>query len=116
MILILEIAFLIAGVYAIFTAKMPSWIVGKGYKAEGNSVRLLGILMAAVLPVVFCGSFTIGVVAGMNNTDPTFLAVGFEIASVILVAIVVTVILRRVRQPDVPTQQTPSAISEQKPE
>ncbi|MCE9645259.1 MAG: hypothetical protein K8S20_04605 [Chloroflexi bacterium] len=114
MILILELAFLVAGVYALFTAKMPAWIVGKGYKAEGSPVRLLGALMAALLPGVFCGSFGIGIIAGMSNFDPTLLVIVFEIGAVIAVAVIVTVALRRIRQPDSPAQPFVSSISDKK--
>jgi hypothetical protein len=116
MILALEILFLVAGLYALFTGKMPSWIVGKGYKAEGNPVRLLGILMVAVLPSVFCGGIVIGIASAQADFDPTWIAIAFEFISVIVAAIIVTLVLRRIRQPDVLIQQTPSSISDQKPE
>lgn len=116
MILALEILFLVAGLYALFTGKMPSWLAGKGYKAEGNPVRLLGILMVAVLPSVLCGGVVIGIVSYEANFDPTWIAVAFEVISVIIAAIIVTIVLRRVRQPDVSVEQPPSAISDQKAE
>jgi chromate transport protein ChrA len=106
MILIIEILFLLAGLYALFTAKMPSWIVGKGYKAEGNQVRLIGGLMAALLPGVLCLGFTLGFVGAFAEFDPTGWITFVEIAIVILVAIIVTVMLRKVRVPDVPPAQT----------
>jgi hypothetical protein len=99
MILAIEIVFLIAGAYALITAKMPSWIVGKGYKAEGNKVRLLGTLMAATLPIVLCGGFTIGIVGEIANFNPTTVAIIFEIGFVIVVAIIVAVVLKNVREP-----------------
>ena len=114
MILVLEVAFLVAGVYAIFTAKIPTWMVGKGYKAEGNSARLLGVLMAALLPGLFCAGVTVGIIAGVNDFDSTLLVSGIEIGSVILVAIIVTVVIRRIRQPDVPAQQIPPSPFDQK--
>lgn len=100
MILAIEILFLIAGLYAAFTAKLPSWFVGKGYKAEGSKVRLLGILMAATLPIVFCGAFTIGIAAAFGNIDPTALVTVFEIGYVIIIAIVVAVVIRNIRVPE----------------
>jgi hypothetical protein len=104
MILVIEIVFLIAGLYALFAGKMPSWIVGKGYKAEGSTVRLIGFLMAALLPGMLCGGFVIGLFA--TNSNPTGLAMGFEIVSVILAAIVLTVVIRRIRTPDLPPAST----------
>lgn len=106
MILVIEIAFLIAGLYALFTAKMPSWIVGKGYKAEGNKVRMIGGLMAALLPGVLCLGFTLGFASAFANFDPTGWATGIEIVVVILVAIAVTLMIRNVREPDVPPTPT----------
>jgi len=102
MILIIEIAFLIAGLYALFTAKMPAWIVGKGFKAEGRNVRILGGLMAAVLPGIFCMGFTLGVAGGIGGFDPSGWITGLEILVVIIAAIVVTLVLRNIRIPDVP--------------
>jgi len=102
MILVIEIAFLIAGLYALFTAKMPSWIVGKGYKAEGGNVRILGGLMAAMLPGIFCLGFTIGMVGGISGFDPTGWVTVMEIGTVIIAAIIVTLVLRNIRVPDEP--------------
>lgn len=102
MILVIEIAFLIAGLYALFTAKMPAWIVGKGYKAEGGKVRILGGLMAALLPGVFCLGFTLGLAGGFSGFDPTGWITGMEIVTVIIVAIIVTLVLRNIRVPDEP--------------
>lgn len=109
MILAIEILFLLAGLYALFTAKMPSWIVGKGYKAEGNNVRLIGGLMAALLPGVLCAGFTLGFVSVFAGFDPTGWATGIEILIVIVVAIIVAVAIRNVRELDVP--QPPANIN-----
>jgi len=108
MILGIEIVFLIAGVYALFTAKLPSWIVGKGYKAEGTPIRLLGMFMAALLPGVFCAGMALGLVSAVMEFDPTVPAVLLEIGSVIIAAIIVSVLIRRLRQPDAPPAQPPS--------
>jgi hypothetical protein len=104
MILAIEIVFLIAGLYALFTAKMPSWIIGKGYKAEGGSVRLLGALMAALLPGVTCMGFTAGFAGAFMNFDPTVWVTVLEIFIVIVVAVIVTISLRNIRVQDVPPQ------------
>ena len=111
MILVIEIAFLIAGLYALFTAKMPSWIVGRGYKAEGSQVRLIGGLMAALLPGVLCMGFTIGFAGAFMDFNPTGWVTGLEILLVIGVAIIVTVALRNIRVQDNPSQPpTPANI------
>lgn len=104
MILIIEVIFLFAGLYALFTAKMPSWIVGKGYKAEGNQVRLLGAFMALLLPGIFCLGFTVGMVGGVADFDPTNWVGVLEFATVIVAALVVTFTLRSIRVPDVPAE------------
>jgi len=108
MIFIIEVAFLIAGLYALFTAKMPSWIVGKGYKAEGNKVRMIGALMAILLPGALCMGFTIGIIGGFADFDPTLWVGVLEFITVIAVAIIVTLVLRNIRVPDVPTETTTS--------
>jgi hypothetical protein len=105
MILVIEIAFFIAGIYALITSRMPSWMVGRGYKAEGNQVRLLGIFMTVLLPGMFCGGLGIGFISGMMDSDPAVPATIFEIGSVIIAAIIVSVVLRRIRQPNVPPAQ-----------
>jgi hypothetical protein len=104
MILIIEIIFLFAGLYALFTAKMPSWIVGKGYKAEGNKVRLIGALMALLLPGVFCLGLTVGFLGGYADFDPTSWVSVLEFGTVIVVALIVTFALRSIRVPDVPAE------------
>jgi hypothetical protein len=100
MILAVEIAFLIAGLYALFTAKMPSWIVGKGYKAEGNKVRVLGALMVALLPSVLCMGILLGLVSAVASFNVTAWAAILEIGIVIVVAIIVAIVLRNIRQLD----------------
>jgi hypothetical protein len=102
MILIIEVAFLIAGLYALFTAKLPAWIVGKGFKAEGSKVRWVGALMAALLPGVLCLGFTLGIVSAFAEFDAQGLAVIMEIVIVIVAAIIVTLLIRNIREPDVP--------------
>jgi len=104
MILAVEILFLIAGGYALITGKLPGWFVGKGYKAEGTKVRLLGGVMAATLPLVFCGGFVLGVAGGLADFDPTAAVTLFEIGYVIILAIIVTVVVRNIRVPDAPPQ------------
>ncbi|HKJ37647.1 MAG TPA: hypothetical protein VJ972_02650 [Anaerolineales bacterium] len=108
MILILEILFLIGGLYALFTAKMPSILVGKGYKAEGNQVRMMGGLMAALLPGILCLGFTIGFVGGVAEFDPTLWVSVLEFVIVIVVAIVVNVTIKKIRVPDNPTDPNTS--------
>jgi predicted lipid-binding transport protein (Tim44 family) len=100
MILAIEVLFLIAGLYALFTAKMPSMIVGKGFKAEGNKVRIIGGLMVALLPGILCLGFTLGLAGGIMDFDPRVLVTLSEIGIVIAAAIIVTLVIRNIRIPD----------------
>lgn len=98
--LIAEIILLVAGIYAIITAKLPSWFVGKGYYAEGPQVRVLGILLAIPLPLAFCSGLVLGIV------DPELLTYAsiIEIVSTLGVALIAVVMLRQIRKPEQPTQ------------
>lgn len=100
MLFIVEILFFIMGLYALFTAKLPSWFVGKGYYAEGSQVRLLGILMVAPLPVAFCAGLTLGLV----NPDYISAASLIEIVLILTAAIIVVLTLRNIRKPEPPPQ------------
>jgi hypothetical protein len=100
MILVIEIMFLLAGGYALISGKLPGWFVGKGYKAEGTKVRLLGGVMAATLPVVFCGGFVLGFAGALAGFDPTMPISVFEFAYVIILAIIVAVVVRNIRVPE----------------
>jgi predicted lipid-binding transport protein (Tim44 family) len=102
MIFFIEVAFLIAGLYALFTAKMPSWLVGKGFKAEGNKVRMLGALMAVLLPGALCMGFTLGIIGAYADFDPTIWASVLEFVTVIIVAIIVSVVIKNIRVSDAP--------------
>lgn len=100
MLFIVEILFFFMGLYAVIAAKLPSWFVGKGYIAEGNQVRVLGIVMAAPLPVAFCAGLTLGII------DPDL--VGFasivEILLILAAAVITMFTLRNIRKPEQPPQ------------
>jgi hypothetical protein len=100
MLFIVEILFFIMGLYALFAAKLPSWFVGKGYYAEGSQVRVLGILMAAPLPVAFCA----GLVLGMIDPDLIGIASVIEIVMILAAALIVVFTLRNIRKPEQPPQ------------
>ena len=58
MLLIVEIAMLIGGIYAIATAKVPGFLIGGGkYQVEGTTARLFGVLLVLPLPIAFIGGF-----------------------------------------------------------
>jgi len=58
----IAILFFIIGLYSLISAKIPSWLVGDGYKAEGNKVRLIGALAAIILPGALLADFPISIV------------------------------------------------------
>jgi hypothetical protein len=99
MILIAEILLFAAGLYVAISGKMPSWIAGKGYKAEGGNVRLIGLLMLSPLPAAFC----VGVVLGLLSPDNITYASIIEIVLVLGIAILSAFMIRNVRQPETPS-------------
>ena len=100
MLFILEIVFFFLGIYAAITGKLQSWFVGKGYYAEGSTVRMLGIVMAAPLPLAFCA----GVVIGLIDPDYIWIGSAVEYIAIIGAAIIVVVTLRNIRKPEQPVQ------------
>ena len=96
MLLIVEILFFIMGIYAIITAKLPSWFVGKGYIAEGSQVRVLGVAMASPLPLAFCAGFAFALI----DPDLVTAASAIEILAVLVVAIASVFVLRKIRKPE----------------
>ena len=92
MLLIIEIAMLIGGIYAIVTAKVPSFLVGGGkYQVEGTVARLFGVLLILPLPVAFLGGIILALLFGEDGTG---YAVILELITVFGVAILATVLTR----------------------
>jgi hypothetical protein len=91
---------LVAGIWFIFSGRIPSWIIGGGkYRIEGNSVRLIGILFT--LPVLLTlGISWIMSIAGQENFVFSFV---WELATMIIVVIISGIIVRRIRTPINPT-------------
>ena len=100
MLLIAEVLMFIGGLYVAISGKMPSWIAGRGYKAEGTNARLVGGMMALPLPLAFCA----GVVIGLTAPDSVGYASVFEIVVVVLVLILSGIFIRNIRVPQVPPQ------------
>lgn len=103
MLFIVEILFFVMGLYAIVSAKLPSWFVGKGYIAEGNQVRVLGLIMAAPLPLAFCAGLVLGIV------DPELItaATGIEVVAILVSALITVFTLRKIRKPETPPEIKP---------
>ncbi len=90
MILGVEIALLLYGLYALFTAK---YAIGKGRTVTGGKARILGGLCVLPLPLAFFVGLIVGVFA-ITLGDGTFnpwVASGIEI--VILLTVIVVVML-----------------------
>jgi hypothetical protein len=92
MLLFIEIALLVCGIYSIFSAKVPSFIVGGGkYQVEGMAARLFGVLLILPLPIAFIGSFLFVLLLGNEGTG---YAIILEIVTVLVVAISAIVLVR----------------------
>ena len=101
MILVLEIIFLISGLWAIFTGKLPSTLFSSAkYEIEGTAVRLLGVLLVLPLPVAFLGGVVLALLFGERATG---YATIFEIVVVLGVAVIALVAVRFIRKPKMVT-------------
>ena len=97
MLLIIEIGMLIAGVWAIATARLPSWLLGGSkYEYEGRGVRWLGLILVLPLPVAFIGGVVLGLLFGEQGTGYAFI---LEIAIVVVVLVAAIIVGRFIRQP-----------------
>ncbi len=104
---ILEVVFLVAGVWLLITGKVPARLFqplfGKGnYVMEPMQARLFGALLASPLPVVVGLSVLLMLVLG---EDATGWLTAFEVFYVVVIAVCAIVIARRTRQPIVPKQE-----------
>jgi len=92
MLLIVEIAMLIGGIYAIATARVPGFLIGGGkYQVEGTTARLFGVLLILPLPIAFIGGFILALLFGEEGTG---YAVILELVTVFGVAILSVVLTR----------------------
>lgn len=98
MLLALEIAFLLGGLYAIFTGKLPGgFLFGGGkYTAEGPAARWLGALLLLPLPLAFAVGFILALLLGEGATPYIWIA---ELLIIISIAIIASILFRRIRRP-----------------
>jgi len=108
MLFAIEILLFGMGLYAAITAKLPSWFVGKGFIAEGNPVRLLGVLMITPLPVAFCAGFTLAII----DSELVKFAAILEGFLVFAAALIVALSLKNIRKPITPSQGMEQNIQE----
>ena len=97
--LIVEILMLIAGLWALITGKLPETLFkvlfGKGkYYIDSKNARLLGILLALPIPLVFISGLVLSMFFG---GDSVLYAALLEIVIVIVVSIISMVIARRIK-------------------
>jgi len=109
MLLIIEIAMLIGGIYAIVSAKVPSFLVGGGkYQIEGMTARLFGVLLVLPLPIAFFGGVILILLTGEEGT---FYATMLEIGTVFVVSLLVVVLTRVVGKRVEPTSDIEATIA-----
>lgn len=97
MLLVLEILFFITGAWALITGNIPSRLFkvlfGKGnYQAESGRVRMIGLLLAAPLPIALVVGFVAGALFG---GEAICVASLLEFVSIIAVALVARNIARK---------------------
>ncbi len=106
---IIEIVFLIAGIWLLITGKVPGQLFqlmfGRGnYVMAPMRARLLGLLLVSLLPVVIVVSMFLQLVLSESQLE---WSVAFEVFYDVTIAICAIVIARRSRQPDPPKPAEP---------
>ena len=99
MLLIVELIFLAVGLWAMVAGKVPEsvfrFLFGKGeYGLTPSQTRLLGALLASPLPVVILVSSVLTLIFGEKATGYTLI---FEVIYIISVAIITTIVARRLK-------------------
>jgi hypothetical protein len=91
----LEIVLGLAGLWILFSGKVPGWIVGKkGYEVVGMKARLIGLILALPFPFSFVSGI---VLISLLGNDGTQYALILEVAVFLVDLIVVSLLLRRFR-------------------
>ena len=92
MFLIVELAMFVGGIYAIVSAKIPSFLVGgRKYQVEGLAARWFGALLILPLPIAFLGGLILPLLFGEGGTG---YAVILELVTVVGIAILAVVLTR----------------------
>ena len=93
----LQILMLLIGLYALIRGDIPSWFLGgKEYEIKGWPARGLGLLMMSTVPLAILASAFLVLFEVPNYENAGYIA---ELIIVIVVAIAVVVLSRRLRQP-----------------
>jgi hypothetical protein len=117
MIFVIELLFLIAGIWIMVSASPPQGLFrilfGKGqYSMEPGIARLYGLFLASPLPISLFVAFVLGIVLGSESTTIVF---AFELIYLLMVAIASIVVARRIRKtvPEEPAIAGPAPASSQ---
>lgn len=113
MLLFIELIFLVAGVWAVISGKLPSglfrFLFGKGeYELPPNKTRLFALLLISPLPVSYLVSSLLTAIMGEKATGYAFL---FEIIYILVVTISSIFIARKMRRPEAMRVDNPPVVS-----
>ncbi len=105
-IFLLQFVFLIIGMLALFSGKLPENVVGKGFKIEGGVARAIGLLMTIPLVGGVCSS-TIDFISGgtISSSADMFTIAG--ILLLLIVSVIAIIWMRIIRKPS--TLETPNS-------
>lgn len=107
--LIIEIAMLIGGIWAVVAGKVPSFLVGGGkYQVEGVVARFFGVLLILPLPVAFLGGVVLTLLFGEDGTG---YAAMLEMVTVLGIAVLAVVLVRVVGKRIEPASDIEAVIS-----
>ncbi len=104
MLLVVEVAMLFGGAYALFTAKVPQYFFGSNYVVEGTPARIIGLLFMIPLPAALIVGFMLGLLMGRN---------GIGLAGIVEIGLIVVCLVGgliygyRVRKPKAPEYYKP---------
>lgn len=97
MLLFIEIAMLLGGLYAIVSGKVPGILIGGGnYQVNNSTARLFGVLWVLPLPVVFLGAILLSIFFGDEGVAYAGI---LELVTVLGVAVLSVVMMRVVGKP-----------------
>lgn len=110
MLLIIELLFFGAGLWAVVAGKLPtmllSFLFGKGnYELSRDKTRLFGVFLLSPLPTTYLITFLLTILLGTKGAG---YAIIFEIVYVLSTVIASIIIARKIRQPEIQTTATSS--------
>jgi len=101
MLFILELIFLIAGLWSLISAKLPEGLFrllfGKGiYKLAPNHARLYGLLLASPYPISLTVTFLLAVIFGEKSTGIALIFENIYFYSILITSLIIA---RKIRKP-----------------